>query len=158
MEERFGTWVVDDDGMVDDGGYEIEHGRMNILDETGAMRLPFDLLTKTWVDPETFIPALKRCWERHADKSYVKWELTQAALTRWSYAKACRAEAERRLGTTDRLFDPKAIEIMTETQRLMECGWYPPGAEREEARREHAEYHAECRRAEPHEDENEYEG
>ena len=144
-EERFGLWTVDDDGMQEAGGYWIHKSDLGMIrGNEGVSEWAMQVITKTWCDPETFIPALKRALERHDEMKYINWDATIRTLQRRAYWQMCQEEAERRLygegpysHTMEEAADrfEKVRELAT---TLAEVGWYPPNAQRLKARASHA--------------------
>lgn len=131
--ETFGTWTVDDDGLSEVRGYWINKSDLVLVDENGASRWIRQVLEKTWADPETFMPALKRAIERHTGPGDVNWDACVMAAQALAYAQICYEEAERR--------NPGAPDwrISEEAERLSSVGWYPVNAQRQKARAAHEE-------------------
>jgi hypothetical protein len=141
--ETFGDWQLDDSGLYHHGqDYMIEANRLG-EQRMGAAKGVSDwalhILEKNWVDPEQFIPALKRAIERHPPKTAIDWPATVKAIRKQAYLDVCWQEAERRLGNPKQI-----INVMTITDDVIDklanhlaaVGWRPrPSAVREFARR-----------------------
>ena len=139
MAERFGPWILDDEGLTGPTNYFIHARDLGAKhDGTNASEWAHHVLEKTWVNPETFIPALKAGIEKHASGAGVDWDETMELVRRAAYRRMCDAEAERRLdpaGTRDGWTSDELLEARRLSARLFDVGWWPPRTLEIESRR-----------------------
>jgi len=129
--QRFGDWAITKDGLENfDHGYFIEKRRLGEtrLTADGVSEWALHMFEKTWVDTETFIPALKAAVALYAPENDIDWDKTMAKLRDEAYTMMCFDEAKRRvLMQTDgngRQYQTMG-DLEREAQRLKDCAWYP---------------------------------
>jgi hypothetical protein len=127
MAKSFGDWIVDERGLYNEEmDYLVEANRICEEREAGTPKWALQLIEKTWVEPEDFVPALKFALE-HFRCGNIDWEKTLAALQADAYEEIVTEEARRRLNLDASLgmSGEDGRRLLQEVNRLKSFAWRP---------------------------------